>query len=217
VDATNNAEIPFFYPDLEFENKAELFVRGLNYRHYSVPNEHAHDVTHPSHNHEISTTTPSGAGDIDNVNPLDTSQTLDNGQSFTDTFSLPSISGDGAFAYVYFTVQMRGSDDNSSGDVGAGDVRIRNTSTGTNLQPFDGFSTSYSLSDMGRIKPQKPVMLKGIRLRFGLTLAAITALTTAFRTAVLSTVSILITCQIPQHLRWAQLKPAARRPVQRLG
>jgi hypothetical protein len=45
VDATNNAEIPFFYPDLEFENKAELFVRGLNYRHYSTPNKHDHDVT----------------------------------------------------------------------------------------------------------------------------------------------------------------------------
>jgi len=35
VDAQNNAEIPFFYPDLEFENKAELFVRGLTYRAYS--------------------------------------------------------------------------------------------------------------------------------------------------------------------------------------
>jgi hypothetical protein len=53
VDAQNNAEIPFFYPELEFENKAELFVRGLNYRHYSVPNDHSHDVTHPSHDHDV--------------------------------------------------------------------------------------------------------------------------------------------------------------------
>jgi hypothetical protein len=177
VDATNNAEIPFFYPDLEFENKAELFVRGLNYRHYSVPNEHAHDVTHPSHahdvthpshNHEISTTTPSGAGDIDNVDPIDKSQTLDSGQVFKDTFSLPTISGDGAFAYVYLTVQMGGPDDNSSGDVGAGDVRIRNTTSNTNLQPFDGFDTSYSRSDVRTYQVSEAGNVEGdtIEIRF---------------------------------------------------
>jgi hypothetical protein len=62
VDASNNAEIPFFYPDLEFENKAELFVRGLQYRHYSVPNEHAHEVTHPAHSHNV--THPSHDHDV---------------------------------------------------------------------------------------------------------------------------------------------------------
>ena len=53
VDATNNAEIPFFYPELEFENEAQLFVRGLNYRHYSTPNQHNHDVRHPTHDHDV--------------------------------------------------------------------------------------------------------------------------------------------------------------------
>jgi len=61
VDAQNNAELPFYYPELEFENKAELFVRGLKYRHYSVPNKHDHDVTvtHPEHNHDVIISTTS--------------------------------------------------------------------------------------------------------------------------------------------------------------
>jgi hypothetical protein len=36
VDNQNNAEIPFNYPNIEFENQAELFVRGLPYRGYSA-------------------------------------------------------------------------------------------------------------------------------------------------------------------------------------
>jgi hypothetical protein len=35
VDADLNAEIPFFYPELEFENSAEIQFRGLAYRAYS--------------------------------------------------------------------------------------------------------------------------------------------------------------------------------------
>jgi hypothetical protein len=36
VDANNNAEIPFNYPQIEFENEAELQVQSLPYRAYSA-------------------------------------------------------------------------------------------------------------------------------------------------------------------------------------
>lgn len=148
VNASLNYELPFFYPDVNFEHRAQLQVRGLPYRAYSsgvaAGGDHSHtvNVTHPSHDHSISTTSAAGAGNSDNVNPIDQAQNLSNGETFTDTFTLPLITGDAAYATVYFTVQLE-VDSNSSGDVGGGDVRIRNTSTGTTLQPFDGFATSY--------------------------------------------------------------------------
>lgn len=58
VDATHNAEIPFDYPPLEYENEAAVHVRALPYRSYVSGAGHSHDVTvtHPNHNHSISTT-----------------------------------------------------------------------------------------------------------------------------------------------------------------
>lgn len=59
VNASLNYELPFFYPDIEFEHKAELLVRGLPYRAYSsggaAGGDHSHvvGVTHPSHSHDV--------------------------------------------------------------------------------------------------------------------------------------------------------------------
>jgi hypothetical protein len=55
VDSGKPLKIPFRYPDIEFENTAELFVQGLEYRVDADPNPHDHDVTvtHPSHRHDV--------------------------------------------------------------------------------------------------------------------------------------------------------------------
>lgn len=56
VDNGDPLTFPFPYPNLEYENTAEIIVQGLPYRIDSVPNEHSHivDVTHPSHSHGMS-------------------------------------------------------------------------------------------------------------------------------------------------------------------
>lgn len=60
VNASLNAELPFRYPQINFEHTAELFVRGLPYRAYSSGaaggGDHTHDVEieAPPHQHELS-------------------------------------------------------------------------------------------------------------------------------------------------------------------
>ena len=53
VDDEKPLEFPFRYPDLEFENTAEVVVWGLPYRVDSDPEPHSHSVTIPDHTHEV--------------------------------------------------------------------------------------------------------------------------------------------------------------------
>lgn len=66
VDATTNAEIPFDYPEIEYEHSAELHIRGLNYRHYSKPTGHSHSVTIPDHSHSVTIHAPSHTHELSN-------------------------------------------------------------------------------------------------------------------------------------------------------
>jgi hypothetical protein len=61
IDNGDPVTIPFRYPDLEFENAAELQVRGLEYRVDSQPKSHDHDVTIniPDHDHSVTVNIPS--------------------------------------------------------------------------------------------------------------------------------------------------------------
>jgi hypothetical protein len=67
LDANNNIQIPFYYPDLEYENSAEIQVRGLEYRIDSKGaasgGDHTHDVSvdHPEHSHNVNVSTTSGS------------------------------------------------------------------------------------------------------------------------------------------------------------
>lgn len=118
-----NAEIPFDYPELAFENDAMLQVRGLPYRAYSSG-------------------AAAGAIDSDNTNPFDHSVTLTNDTSSSNSFDLPTVSGDGSSALVYVNVHYR--TDNSS--IGCATLSITNTSTGTTIYS-DEFASTYQPGD----------------------------------------------------------------------
>jgi hypothetical protein len=127
VDASNNAEIPFFYPSLEFENKAELFVRGLHYRHYSVPNTHDHSVSvfHPSHEHDIATTSTDNAEFAQSYsdNPSISNQTI-NDSSWTEVSTTATVNGDTSFFYSQSSIKNKSSNSESIR------MRLRNKTTG---------------------------------------------------------------------------------------
>jgi hypothetical protein len=61
ISSTTRATIPFRYPDIDFENNVELQVKGLPYRSFVGASGHSHDVTHPAHNHQVSTTSEDNA------------------------------------------------------------------------------------------------------------------------------------------------------------
>lgn len=50
VDVNEPLEMQFYYPNIEFENKAELFISSEPYRYYVTPVAHDHDVTIPFSN-----------------------------------------------------------------------------------------------------------------------------------------------------------------------
>lgn len=72
IDSGDPVTIPFYYPDLEFENNAEIQIRGLSYRIDSVgaasggDHDHSVSVLHPSHDHSVSI----NATSTDNDNPF---------------------------------------------------------------------------------------------------------------------------------------------------
>lgn len=105
--------------DIVEEHLAELHVQGRAWRSPVDPQPHSHDVT-------VEATTASGAGDSDYANPLDYAVLLSDGSSFTETFDLPNVNGDGAYAVVYMSVLCRP----DSSAYGAGLVRFRNLDTG---------------------------------------------------------------------------------------
>jgi len=94
VDAGINAEIPFNYPNIEFENEAELQVRGLPYRAYS-----------------------SGAGiesefisQIETQNDITTDKTLAPGDSTTFSVGITASEYNGYFLFFKFVMLTDGSD-----------------------------------------------------------------------------------------------------------
>jgi len=58
VDAGNPLEFGFRYPDVEFEDVAEVRIEGLPYRVDSSPAEHSHPFTVPDHVHDFTIDIP---------------------------------------------------------------------------------------------------------------------------------------------------------------
>jgi len=100
VNASLNAEIPFYYPNVEFENNAELFVRGLPYRAYSSGAASGGGST---------VTSASNAGDSDNAT-MDFTRTTSTGGLLQLT--VPTIAGDATTLLAYAHIQN--SDSNST-------------------------------------------------------------------------------------------------------
>ena len=71
VDSGFPIDIPFRYPDLEFENTATLQVRGLQYRTDSRPLEHSHnvDIDIPNHDHDVTIDIPDHSHSVTVTHP----------------------------------------------------------------------------------------------------------------------------------------------------
>jgi hypothetical protein len=132
VNASLNAEIPFYYPNVEFENNAELFVRGLPYRAYSSGAASGGGSTVTSQNNadfsnvadtesSVSGFSSSGFGTVDTFTPsVDSSELYVFG-------SVTSVSGEGTFSFDY---------------------RLENTTTGNFVPNSNGFTaTSQETTD----------------------------------------------------------------------
>jgi hypothetical protein len=92
---------------------------------------HTHDVLHPSHDHDvtINTTSDADGSSAASREPGTTGTSLVDGGTFSDTFSLPFVTGSAEYANFYFLV---GYNATNSG-TGEGSVTITNTSTATTL------------------------------------------------------------------------------------
>lgn len=153
VTNQNSYEFSFYYPDdVEYEHRVNLQIKGLAYRAYSsgaaAGGDHTHSVSvhHPSHSHTVSVdaTSASGSGDSGYANPLDYAVSLSGGSSFTETFDLPFIDGDGAYAIVYMMVQCLP----DSSTYGSGYVRMTNLDTGEEFyDEADSVSSPSSYSE----------------------------------------------------------------------
>jgi hypothetical protein len=121
VNASINAEIPFDYPDLQYENEATVQVRGLEYRAYSsgAAGGSASEYTNPEYNiaaNDGLSTTASVAVDSEVIN------------SPTGTFSGALVSG-----YVF----------NATGREDTFDLTVSNLTQSTTL-----YADSITLGDL---------------------------------------------------------------------
>ena len=130
VDDGFPAQIPFDYPDIEFENSAELQVRALPYRHYSSPNEHSHEV-------DIAATSSSDVAFSDNAVPFDDIEFIGSNSTYTTTFNLPGLPRDGRVAYIYVLTQyMENFDTNAPDWNSLGQIELEISDGATTI--FDG-------------------------------------------------------------------------------
>lgn len=127
VDSGVNAEIPFDYPDLAYENDATLQVRGLPYRAYS--SGAAAGGTNDD-------TTASSTPDSDNAT-MDFDRTTSSGALLQLT--VPNVSGDGTIVIAYANMQ------NTSTSSYSIDLDIDNINSGTSL--YAGSSETYDPND----------------------------------------------------------------------
>lgn len=95
VETGEPLEIPFFYPDIEYENKVEVYVDSRAFRYYVSPADHNHDVSIPSHQHgvSISDSTTSGNNSPDNNVIIGETSNTSGGVTLTgDTTEIASFS-----------------------------------------------------------------------------------------------------------------------------
>jgi len=135
----------FFYPNIVYENVAELQVESLPYRAYTqgaasgggafVTSQSGgtNDDTTEADGAIFDTTESGGTNDDTTAgsasdaafsNPIDSLAT----GNFSDTFDLPLVSGDGGWAFIYWFPQY-----NEGSGTGSGAVTITNQSTGEEL------------------------------------------------------------------------------------
>jgi hypothetical protein len=111
VNGSLNAEIPFDYPDIEFENEAQLLVRGLPYRAYSsgAAAGGANDDTTEGggdHTHQVDindlTNRNTTYSKVDERRFTDSQITFSSSWSNVDTFT-PSVFTSEVWVYPSFT------------------------------------------------------------------------------------------------------------------
>lgn len=149
-DGTPQELVVVNWPDDIVEAKdVTLAVQGRAWRSPIDPQPHDHEVefTIDAHDHDVTVdaTTASGAGDSGYANPLDYTASLPEGDSFTQTFDLPFIDGDGAYAVVYMSVLCQPDSSTSGG----GYVRMSNIDTGTEFYDEGDSASSQTSYEIG--------------------------------------------------------------------
>jgi hypothetical protein len=137
IEPGDPIEFAFRYPDIEFENNAELHIQGMEYRVDADPVAHDHDltvthpshdhnVTHPSHNHSVSTTSTDNSNFQKVAAASSSGKTVTISQTGMDTLFSFSESTAHSELFVFVQLELR---DGTQGTVPVA-VRLENTATG---------------------------------------------------------------------------------------